>query len=293
MDYLDEFMRHVSISHTASEHTHDAYRRDVAQFLEYLEGEDVLECERDTAYAYLNRLYESGLSSASVARKVSALRSFFKFLQMNYGAGNNPFLNLKTPSKRRTLPSFLMFEEVDRLLNSCDTTLLGRRNRLLLELMYACGLRVSEAAELKVANFNFQDRSIQIIGKGNKERLLFYYESLTLPLMEYLQSVRQELLKGETHDYMFTNHSGKPLTSRGIQHIAAKQGEKANLRTKLHPHMLRHSFATHLLDNGASLRFVQTLLGHESLSTTQIYTHVSMNRLKEAYDDAMKKITLT
>ena len=291
--YLEQFLKQIRVSNTASEHTETNYRLDVMQFFDYIEDEDLMDLDRSIGYGFVNALYETGLSSSSVSRKMSVLRSFMKFMQMNYGAKSNPFTNITIKSTKQRLPQFLMFTEVESLLMSCDSSDLGIRNRALIELMYACGLRVSEASELRIHDIDFNDRSILVLGKGSKERYLFYYESLSSVLDVYINEVRPRLMKDVKHNYVFVSNHGKQLSSRGIQYIMKVQGEKAGLRMHLHPHMLRHSFATHLLDNGASLRIVQTLLGHESISTTQIYTHVSTDRLKKSYDEAMKHINLT
>ncbi|WP_371741421.1 site-specific tyrosine recombinase/integron integrase [Erysipelothrix sp. HDW6C] len=292
-NYLDEFLRHIAMTNTSSVHTKEAYERDVSQFLDSLGSQDdILNLDSSIAYGYLNDLYDGGLSTSSVARKVSSLRSFFKFMQLNYGAQTNPFTGVKVQSRNRKLPTFLMHDEINAVLLACDDDALGVRNQVLVELMYACGLRVSEAVNLRISDINMSERSLTIIGKGNKERLLFFYEELAPKLETYLHTFRPQLIVRE-HPYVFVNKQGLPMSSRGIQYIFEKLGKQANLRVKLHPHMLRHSFATHLLDNGASLRVVQTLLGHESLSTTQIYTHVSLQRLKESYDQAMKQLPLT
>lgn len=288
--YLDNFLKHIEYSNTASIHTHDSYKTDVLQFLDYLEGEDILHLDRMIGYAYLNALYALDLSSATISRKVSALRSFMKFMQMNYGASENPFLNISIKERKKRLPEFLMFSELESLIESCETDDLGYRNRVIIELMYACGLRASEVCSVKISDLDLNTRSLIVVGKGDKERHLFFYESLVPTLSFYIDNVRKNLIKNEKHDTLFVSQSGKALSVRGLQHILKVQGEKANLRVRLHPHMLRHTFATHLLDNGASLRIVQTLLGHESISTTQVYTHISMDRLKKSYEKAMKNI---
>lgn len=288
-----DFMRHIAITNTSSEHTTVAYERDIRQFLDFIEGQAVHEVDRLMAYDYLNMLYDSNLSSSSVARKISTLRSFYKFLQINYGLTDNPFQQIKIKRQGRHLPLFLMYDEIETLLLSCDESVLGVRNQVMIELMYACGLRVSEVVDLQIRDLDLTERSLRVIGKGNKERQLFFYESLVPKLWSYLNLYRPQFPNVSDTEAVFLNQRGKPLTPRGIQHILEHQGKTAGLRMKLHPHMLRHSFATHLLDNGASLRVVQTLLGHESLSTTQIYTHVSMQKIKEVYDDAIEKIPLT
>lgn len=292
--YLNEFLRHISATNTASEHTRDAYSRDVTQFLDFLdERDDLLALDNDIAYNYLNELYNAKLSSTSVARKISTLRSFFKFLQMNYGAQINPFSSVKIKQSSRSLPNYLTVEEMNALLLSCNNDNLGIRNQVLIELMYACGLRLQECTDLKLKDFSMSDRRLSIIGKGNKERTLFFYESLALKLDNYIKVIRPQLLKDKQNDTLFLNTHGNPISRRGVQFLLEKQGKEANLRMHLHPHMLRHSFATHLLDNGANLRIVQTLLGHETLSTTQIYAHVSLSKIKDAYDSAMKNLPLT
>lgn len=291
-EFLDNFLKHIKISHTASEHTEMSYRHDIVQFYEYLEGEDMLNMDQNVGFAYVNALYEMDLASSSIARKISTLRSFMKFLQLNYGALNNPFSHITVRQQEKRLPSFLMFSEIEQLVDSCDDTNLGYRNRVLIELMYACGLRVSEACDLKISDIDIPNRTLIVLGKGQKERYLFFYESLVARLEHYIVHVRSHLVSGE-HDVLFVNTRGEPLTSRGVQYILKTQGIKANLRMHLHPHMLRHSFATHLLDNGASLRVVQSLLGHESISTTQIYTHVNMDRLKQSYEKAMENVQVT
>lgn len=292
--YLNEFLRHISATNTASDHTRDAYSRDVTQFLDFLdESDDLLSLDTDIAYNYLNELYNAKLSSTSVARKISTLRSFFKFLQMNYGAQINPFSSVKIKQGSRSLPNYLTVEEMNALLLSCSDDNLGIRNQVLIELMYACGLRLQECTNLKMSDISIRDRKLSIIGKGNKERTLFFYESLAIKLDNYIKVIRPQLLKDKQNDTLFLNTHGNPISRRGVQFVLEKQGKEANLRMHLHPHMLRHSFATHLLDNGANLRIVQTLLGHETLSTTQIYAHVSLSKIKDAYDSAMKNLPLT
>lgn len=290
--YLENFLRHIKITHTASEHTYESYKNDVSQFIDYLEGEDILNLDQNLGYSFMNLLYEMELASSSIARKVSANRSFMRFLQLNYGAMTNPFDQITVRQTEKKLPKFLMFSELQQLIESCDDTDLGYRNRVMIELMYACGLRVSEVCDLKISEINLQDRTLLVLGKGEKERYLFFYESLIPRLNHYIVEIRSKLIKTE-HDYLFVNQRGNQITPRGVQHILKEQGVKANLKMKLHPHMLRHTFATHLLDNGASLRVVQSLLGHESISTTQIYTHVNMDKLKKTYETAMKNVKVT
>lgn len=289
-NYLNEFIAALGIANTGSENTEEAYRRDIKQFLDFVGDVDLLNLELTYAYDYLNELYSLSLSSATIARKISALRSYMKFLQLNYRAQNNPFKQVKVKSNTQKLPKFLMVSELEQLFLSCDSSLIGKRNRAMFELMYACGLRLSELVDIRIQDLRLNERLILIHGKGSKERLVFFYESLVPILDYYLQNIRPKMLKDKNHNFLFTNNHGNVISPRGIQYALNKQAITANLRQKVNPHMLRHSFATHLLDNGANLRVVQSLLGHESLSTTQIYTHVSQEKLKEIYDDTINHI---
>lgn len=290
--YLNNFLKHIAYRNTSSENTDESYKIDISQFLDYLEDEDLLNLDAMIGYQYLNALYELNYASSTVSRKVSALRSFMKFMQMNYGALENPFNDITIRQTRKRLPEFLMFSELEALVDSCDETHLGLRNRCIIELMYATGVRASELVGVTLDDLDLNSRTLKVVGKGDKERHLFFYEGLVNPLRKYLASVREDLMKNNQHDYLFVANSGKPLSVRGLQYILKTQGETANLRTKLHPHILRHTFATHLLDNGASLRVVQSLLGHESISTTQVYTHVTMDRIKKSYEEAMKNVKI-
>lgn len=283
-------MRHIAATNTASENTLEAYGRDVSQFLDYLGNVEISNIDSRYAYDYLDVLYSQNITTRSVARKVSSLRSYFKFAQQNYGIKNNPFHYIKIKQRSKPLPKFLMFDEIDKLINACSNDYLGIRNEVMIELMYACGLRVSELVSLKIDDVDFNNRSVKIIGKGNKERIVFFYEKFKHKFLNYLQHSRVLYPGYDLTDIVFLNNKGKQLTSRGVQYILDSVSMHTDLKYKVHPHMLRHSFATHLIDNGASLRMVQVLLGHESLSTTQIYTHVSMQKIREDYDKAINEI---
>lgn len=201
----------------------------------------------------------------------------------------NPFVLVKLGSVRRQVPEFLFYDELDALFDSIDIeTAAGLRDRAMFELIYACGLRVSEAAALKISDLDFSECIVHILGKGNKERVVPFHDVAKEFLLRYLREVRP-LWCADDHAFVFVNQHGRPLTSRGIQYILDQTVKKSGLMLRVHPHMLRHSFATHMLDNGADLRLVQELLGHASLSTTQIYTHVTRERLKNAYNSAFPR----
>lgn len=288
--YLNEFLMEMEIAHTGSEHTHLAYEKDILQFYDFLEEQAFEDVQAKDVYAYLNELYQLGLKPATIARKMSALRSFWRFCQQNFAFGPNPFQDVKVRDGGRKLPEFLMHEELQALFLVCDNSPMGQRDRLMMELMYASGLRLSELTSLQVSSISMADRSILVEGKGKKERYVFFYPDLAKLLSEYVNETLPLLRKDKKHDYLFVNRFGNPISERGVQHVVAKRGREANLKKHVHPHMFRHSFATHLLDNGANLRVVQSLLGHESLSTTQIYTHVSKERIQKIYDDTINHI---
>lgn len=287
---LDYYLQDLSLENTQSVHTEDAYRRDINQFIDYIEDLDLIEVDDQVAYSYLSSLHKNGASEATIARKMSALRGFYRFLQKNYGLLKNPFSQIKVSSKTKNLPSFLMYRELEAVFASCEDTALGRRNRVMMEFMYACGLRVSELVSVRHQDISLPERVVRIQGKGDKARLSFFYPSFKEILEDYIQYDWPTLKKEKTHDFLFVNNHGDPISTRGVQYVVNEAGKKANLKQNLHPHVFRHTFATHLLDNGASIRVVQSLLGHESLSTTQIYTHVSQERIKKVYDETINHI---
>lgn len=289
---LEEFLANTQIAHSSSEHTVDAYRRDILQFFKYCEDcgiEDLGHLEDRVAMHYfetMNRL-AGGYASATLNRHASSLRSFFNYMVEHQLAERNPFNQIKTLKRTASLPDFLTFEEIQQLME----TFAGEqpnevRDRCMVELMYACGLRVSELVSLTLNSIDLNERVLQVIGKGDKERWVPFYQNLSNQLRAYIQHVRPTFVNQSTNA-LFLNARGKPISARYVQMMCKAHGEQAALKQSLHPHMLRHSFATHLLDNGADLRIVQELLGHASLSTTQVYTHVSMSRLKKAYDQAL------
>ena len=293
-EVLDRFLHHIQISRTGSADTQDAYRRDVERFLGYLEDEKIKSFEKvDKAVIsdYVMRLRSGDfgkqpLSNASYARNLSSLRSFFRYLNKYEGVENNPVRQFKGSVPRRKLPDFLTFDQMETLLKSFDLSKPADiRDRCIIEVMYACGLRVSECASLQVSKIHLSERYLSVIGKESKERMVPFYGRCAKLIELYLKEARPQF-KQEATDILFLNQKGKPLSTRSIQDICAKRGELAGLSVHVHPHMIRHSFATHLPDNGADLRVVQELLGHENLSTTQIYTHVTSDRLRAAVDKA-------
>lgn len=287
---IERFLKANALRNTGSEHTMKAYRRDLNHFLVFAHQNqlfDFKEIDAQVIHRYLETL--SKLKNSSIARKLSTLRSFFDYLIYEGHLESNPTQRIKRVRSNH-LPDFLLFDELLQLLDSFHLgDAEGLRNRAMFELMYACGLRVSELCKLQIMDIDLSSRMIRVVGKGNKERLVPFYDSMADLLRSYLQMARPKLLKNERHGTVFINQKGKALTSRGVEYILDRGAREAGIKRSLHPHMLRHSFATHLLDNGADLRVVQELLGHAHLSTTQIYTHVTLDRLKETYMKAFER----
>ena len=291
IEYVNNFIEYVYMRNSHSEHTADSYKRDLIQFVDYLTKENLLNFDLVTYQVVLNYISEirygsTILNNRTIARKCSALRSFYTYLEERSLVNDNPFIQVKIGKLKRKLPDFLFVNEVDYLLDniSLDSNM-GLRNRVLLEFIYACGLRVSEAVDLQINDIDFHDNFVRILGKGKKERIVPFYESISELLKQYINTTRNELmlLNNKSHQYVFVSMKGDKLTARGIQYILNEQVKRSGLMNTVHPHTLRHSFATHLLDGGCDLRVVQELLGHSSLSTTQIYVHTTTQKLKDSY----------
>lgn len=288
---VEQFLQYIARTNTNSTHTESAYGTDLNQFLSYLNREGIKnigEIDYTTIMNYLTAMripdQGPGLRDSSVARKCSTLRSFFTYAMELGLIFKHPMNHIKVKNKRKKLPDFLFIEEVDALLDSIDIhTPQGMRNRCMLELMYACGLRVSEVTGLQIGDIDFERRVVTVVGKGAKQRMVPYYSLVGELLKNYLDDIRHLWAGGKDHAYVFVNQRGEPISTRGVQFVLQEEAKKANLTMQIHPHTLRHSFATHMLDAGADLRMVQELLGHSNLSTTQIYVHVTMEALKEEY----------
>jgi len=281
------FLTHVRVEKGLSVNTVVAYRRDLAKFNAFVQKRKLtLEgITRDDLVDFLAGMYREKLESRTVARHLVTLRNFFRFAQVQELITTDPSLNLESPKIRRNLPGYLRLEEVERLLAQPDATkALGLRDRAMLEVLYSTGLRVSELIGLRVTDLDAKVGCIRCIGKGDKERIVPAGRKALRSVEKYLQNARPKLLgKGVSSQALFVNRRGKSLSRVGVWKILSGYGRRAGLRVALTPHMLRHSFATHLLERGADLRSVQLMLGHADISTTQIYTHVVEERLKQIY----------
>lgn len=286
--YIDLFLIEKTKLQT-SLHTRLAYEKDLRDFAMHFKDTDLdfkdIDVKHITQYfEFIQKEQFKHYKASTLARKLSSLRSFYRFMMENDWVKKNPALRVRNPKGVKHLPDFMMFEEVLTLLESIDMIdPEGMRNRVMFELMYACGLRVSECIQLNLDDIDYQERSLRFIGKGNKVRITPFYEDIAIKLKSYIVNSRPQLLNKQSHTKVFVAKTGKALSARSFQYILDITARKAGIMRPIHPHMLRHSFATHLLDNGADLRVVQELLGHANLSTTQIYTHVSLDRLKQSY----------
>jgi integrase/recombinase XerD len=284
---ISSFLTHVRVEKGLSSNTVSAYRRDLVKFAEFARKRklSLKAVRRDDLVDFLAALYRQNLDSKSVARHLVTLRTFFRFAQIHEHIAEDPSVNLESPKIRRSLPGYLRLEEVERLLNQPDVkTPLGLRDRAMVEVLYSTGLRVSELTGLRVTDLDTKVGCVHCIGKGDKERIVPVGKKALAIVEKYLRDARPRILgRASGSPALFVNRRGAPLSRVGVWKILSAYGRRAGMRVALTPHMLRHSFATHLLERGADLRSVQLMLGHADISTTQIYTHVVEERLKQVY----------
>jgi integrase/recombinase XerC len=286
--YLKLFLEYLQIEKNYSQYTIDHYHRAILEFFDTMSEQgitDVKDVQYHDARLFLTKLFEQKQARKTIARKVSSLRSFYKFLLREKIIEDNPIALVILPKSEKRLPEFFYEDELKILFQECKTdTALGQRNLALLEILYATGIRVSECCSISLKDLDFFLSTVLVKGKGSKERYVPFGGKASSALKRYIEDGRVQLLKGKPNqEILFLNHRGGPLTVRGVRTILDRMIEKSSLTGKIHPHKLRHSFATHLLDNGADMRTVQELLGHSFLSSTQIYTHVTNEKLKKTY----------
>jgi len=285
--YLSDFKKYIDCQRGYSINTIINYENDIKEFLEFLNKENI-ENIKNVNYSlvrfYLMDLYDKKFSRNSVSRKLSSLRSFFKYLHKENIVEANPFSLVSSPKKEKKLPKFLYNDDIEKVFDVPNLNLpLGQRDMLILEILYDTGIRVSELVNIKLKDIDFDNKSIRILGKGNKERIVLYGSYAEDVLEEYIKNGRKQILKEKNSEYLILNGKGYNITSRGVRLILDNIIKKACLKVHISPHTLRHTFATHLLENGADLLTVKELLGHSSLSSTSIYTHVTNERLRNVY----------
>ncbi len=286
---ISSFLMHVRVEKGLSANTISAYKRDLEKFEAFARKRKLTleSVDRDDLVDFLAGLYRQKLESRTVARQLVTLRNFFRLAQVQDLISEDPSINLESPKIRRHLPGYLRLEEVEKLLEQPDSkTPTGLRDRAMLEVLYSTGLRVSELVGLDVSDLDAKVGCVRCIGKGDKERIVPVGKKALVMVDKYLREGRPELLRNaraSSGPALFVNRRGAALSRVGVWKILSAYGRRAGLRVALTPHMLRHSFATHMLERGADLRSVQLMLGHADISTTQIYTHVVEERLKQIY----------
>jgi len=283
MKELKDYLKYLHYQKNYSLHTIGSYEKDILEFLEYIKENiiNIYKIKYDEIKNYLKFLSNKKDINSTISRKISAMRGFYKYLQNNNKIDNNPFSIINLPKKEKKLPRFFFYNELEELFNTPKlNSPLGQRDRLILEMLYATGVRVSELVNIKITDI-LSDNTIKILGKGNKERIVRYGEYCAEILKMYLNDGHYKL--NGSSQYLFLNSNGGKLTDRGVRYLLDKIIAKTTLEKKISPHMIRHSFATHLLNEGCDILTVQELLGHESLTATSIYTHVTNDRLKDIY----------
>lgn len=285
---IEEYLKFIQIEKGLSENTIGAYRRDLKKYQLYMQEQKIAHIgfiDRQTIQECLGSLIDQGASAKSIARFISTIRSFHQFALREKYAAKDPTVLIETPKYEKKLPDVLDVEEVIQLLETPDLTKNnGYRDRTILELLYATGMRVTELIQIEIDDVNLIMGFVKVFGKGNKERIIPLGDTVIEYLDTYINNVRPQLLKKTVTNVLFLNLHGRPLTRQGIWKLIKQYGLRANINKTLTPHTLRHSFATHLLENGADLRAVQEMLGHSDISTTQLYTHVSKTQIRQMYN---------
>ncbi len=295
--YCKLFIEYLQIEKNASPFTIEHYQKDLETFYVFLKREainNIEEIDQRVVRVFLTDLYDRQLGRRSVSRTISCLRSFYRFLEREQIVRSNPFVHIKLPKADKPIPSFFYEEELAKLFEINDLSdPIGQRNQAIIETLYATGIRVNECQGLLLDDIDFTIGSMFIRGKGRKERYVIFGKFAEDALHTYINDGRKMLLENkQPTNSVFLNSRGEPLTTRGIRHILTTMVEKAALTIHVHPHKLRHTFATHMLNEGADLRTVQELLGHENLSSTQIYTHVTKDHLRSIYMNSHPRANL-
>ena len=282
----NNFLKYLKYELNYSDLTITGYEKEISKFFDFLENHKIKYNKLTNAdiRLYLKYLDELKFNKSSISRNLSALRTFYKYLSEEGIVKLNPFKNISNPKKDKKLPNFLNYEEIDKIFDSIDiTTVQGLRNRCIVEILYDTGIRVSEIVNLTISDIDFNKKTINIFGKGKKERIVYFGDYLEEILNKYITTSRNELIGNKNNNYLILNTRGDKITTRGIELIIDKIVNDASIKHKISPHVLRHTFATHMLNGGSDIKSIQQLLGHESLSTTGIYTHITNDVLRNEY----------
>ena len=285
-DLILKFIDEIKYEKNYSELTVKGYETDLYMFLEYLNENDIKNyksVDYQKIRDYISYLYELDYNNKTICRHISAIRSFFKYLKINNYIDENPCTLVSNPKLDKRLPKYLNFEEIEKLLKAFDNNnYLGLRNSLILEILYSTGIRVSEITNIKLKDISLSNKTIIIDGKGNKQRIV-YFGSICSNLLELYLKKSYPILNQNNSDYLLLSKTGKKINEREIRKVVDDASSIAGIKIKISPHVLRHTFATHMLNEGADLRSVQELLGHENLSTTQVYTHLTNEKIRNVY----------
>ena len=286
--YLDDFLDSLIIEKKLSDNTKKSYENDLTKYINFLKDKkinNVKDITQQDVEKYIEHLHKEQMSSKTIAHNITCIREYHKYLLKTGVLKKDSSENIVGPKLRKTLPKVLSIDEINILLDIQLITPFDYRNKAMLELMYATGLRVSELVNLESNDINVENATVRCIGKGNKERIIPIGEVALFYLETYLKEYRNSLLKGYVCDKLFLNNHGKAMTRQGFFKIIKKLAKEKDITTDFSPHTLRHSFATHLLEYGADLRSIQELLGHQDISTTQVYTHISNNKIRDDYNN--------
>lgn len=284
-DTIKDYINYIYIEKKLSKNTKEAYEKDLILFANFLNNKSILSITTNDIKNYIKYLNDTGEKDKTIARKIVSIRTFFDYLMKEKLISINPCEKIETPKIRKTLPKTLNEKEVLKLLSIKPKTAKEYRNKAMIELMYATGLRVSELVNLEINDINLIDDYVRVYGKGKKERIIPMADITVEIMNEYINVYRNSLLKGYLTDKVFISSYGKGITRQGFFKIIKKQAKEVGIEKDFSPHTLRHSFATHLLENGADLRSIGEMLGHENIKTTQIYTHLSNSKKRKDYED--------
>lgn len=292
-EYIENFKTYLGVEKNFSEHTLDAYTSDIVSYILWLNGTSCVDVDFNKLREYLHFIQRFDYKKTTIARKTASIRTFYKYLFRERYVDTNPATSLSAPKRPKSLPKFLTTEEIEQILNNVKIdTPAGFRNRVILELLWATGMRVSELSNLNFGDLNIEENEIKVFGKGAKERIVLISDRAKNYLIQYINTARKliapEYNTGEINEDtpLFINSTGFRLQNKTIRNVVNEIVERIELPKKVTPHVFRHSFATRLIENGADLRVVQELLGHAGISNTQIYTHISMKHMKEVYEAA-------
>jgi len=279
---LSEFLMYLKNERNYSDLTIKSYREDLLEFLKICNLKELYEGTKIDIKKYLKYLHDQNKSNTTICRKMSTLKSYYKYLSKR-SSYPNIMNDIKLPKKVKKLPSFVNYSDLEEILKISSEHKFGSRNNLIIELLYATGVRVSELVNIKLGDINFSDKTIRILGKGNKERIVYFGEYAEEAMLDYINNLRCQLLDNKETDFLFLNKYGCKISDRSIRNIIEDIIKRSSVKMHVSPHTIRHTFATHLLTEGCDLKSVQYLLGHENLSTTQIYTHVTDEALRNIY----------